>query len=109
VWQSAPHLPHGWERGYLFDQSSRTLFCGDLFTQPGMGEQALVEHDIVESSEAFRRHSDYFSYSLHAPALIDKLAQLRSELLTCMHGSAWSGDGAAHLRKLDQSLAATSA
>jgi hypothetical protein len=42
-------------------------------------------------------------------ALIDKLAQLRSELLTCMHGSAWSGDGAAHLRKLDQSLAATSA
>jgi hypothetical protein len=68
VWQSAPHLPHGWERGYLFDQSSRTLFCGDLFTQPGMGEQALVEHDIVESSEAFRRHSDYFSYSVHAPA-----------------------------------------
>jgi len=26
VWQSAPHLPHGWECGYLFDQSSRTLF-----------------------------------------------------------------------------------
>jgi flavorubredoxin len=109
VWQSAPHLPHGWECGYLFDTSSRTLFCGDLFTQPGTGEQALMQDDIVESSEAFRRRMDYFSHSTHAPALIEKLAQLRPELLACMHGSAWSGDGAAHLRKLGRSLAAAPA
>jgi len=109
VWQSAPHLPHGWECGYLFDQSSRTLFCGDLFTQPGTGERALVQDDIVESSEAFRQRMDYFSHSLHAPALIEKLARLRPELLACMHGSAWSGDGAAHLRKLGRSLAAAPA
>jgi flavorubredoxin len=108
VWQSAPHLPHGWECGYLFDESSRTLFCGDLFTQPGMGEQPLVENDIVESSEVFRRQMDYFSHSLQAPALIEKLARLRPQLLACMHGSAWAGDGAAHLRKLGQSLAASS-
>lgn len=107
VWQSAPHLPHGWECGYLFDESSRTLFCGDLFTQPGTGERALVQEDIVESSEVFRRQMDYFSHSLHAPALIEKLALLRPALLACMHGSAWSGDGAAHLRKLGQSLAAS--
>ena len=109
TWQSVPHLPHGWECGYLFDESSRTLFCGDLFTQPGMGEQALVHEDIVESSEAFRRRMDYFSHSLNAPAQIDKLAQLNPMLLACMHGSAWSGDGAAHLRKLGRSLAATPA
>jgi flavorubredoxin len=107
AWQSAPHLPHGWDCGYLFDESSRTLFCGDLFTQPGTGGQALVQHDIVESSEAFRRQMDYFSHSLYTPVLIDKLARLRPELLACMHGSAWAGDGAAHLRKLGQSLAAT--
>jgi len=106
VWQSAPHLLHGWECGYLFDESSRTLFCGDLFTQPGTGDRALVQDDIVESSEAFRQQMDYFSHSRNAPALIDKLARLRPELLACMHGSAWSGDGAAHLRKLGQSLAA---
>ncbi|HWS70659.1 MAG TPA: MBL fold metallo-hydrolase, partial [Thermoanaerobaculia bacterium] len=34
-WLDAPHLPHGWETGYLFESSTRTLFCGDLFTQPG--------------------------------------------------------------------------
>lgn len=106
VWQSAPHLPHGWECGYLFDESTKTLFCGDLFTQSGTGERALVHDDIVDSSEAFRLKMDYFSHSVHAPALIDKLARLRPQLLACMHGSAWSGDGAAHLRKLGKSLAA---
>ena len=35
VWQSAPHLPHGWECGFLFDKTTRLLFSGDLFTQPG--------------------------------------------------------------------------
>jgi len=106
VWQFTPHLPHGWDCGFLFDETTRTLFCGDLFTQPGMGKVALVQHDIVELSEGFRRRTDYFSYSLHATALIDKLARLRPERLACMHGSAWSGDGAAHLRKLGHSLAA---
>ena len=105
TWQATPHLPHGWECGYLFDETSRTLFCGDLFTQPGTGEMALAQDDIVESSEAFRGQMDYFSHSTNAPALIDKLAKLRPELLACMHGSAWSGDGAAQLRKLGQSLA----
>jgi flavorubredoxin len=105
IWQSAPHLPHGWECGYLFDQTTKTLFCGDLFTQPGTGERALVEDDIVESSEAFRGHMDYFSHSVNAPALIEKLANLNPNLLACMHGSAWAGDGAAHLRKLSRSLA----
>ena len=105
VWHSTPHLPHGWECGYLFDESSRTLFCGDLFTQPGMGDEALIESDILESSEAFRRQMDYFSHTVHAPALIEKLARLRPELLACMHGSAWTGDGAAQLRKLGLSLA----
>lgn len=104
VWQSAAHLPHGWECGYLFDESTKTLFCGDLFTQPGTGEQALVQDDLVESSEAFRARMDYFSHSPHTAALIEKLAHLRPEVLACMHGSAWSGDGAAHLRKLGKSL-----
>ena len=107
IWQSAPHLPHGWECGYLFDETSKILFCGDLFTQPGTGDKALVSDDIVESSEAFRSHMDYFSHSTNAPALINKLADLSPELLACMHGSAWSGDGAGQLRKLGQSLAAS--
>ncbi len=104
MWQSTPHLPHGWECGYLFDQTTKTLFCGDLFTQPGTGDKALVEDDIVDSSEAFRSQMDYFSHSANAPMLIEKLANLHPTLLACMHGSAWAGDGSAHLRKLGRSL-----
>ena len=105
VWQSTPHLPHGWECGYLFDQTTQTLFCGDLFTQPGMGEKAIVSDDILGPSEAFRRQQDYFSHTRDAASMIEKLAKLEPTVLACMHGSAWKGNGASMLRSLGQALA----
>ena len=105
VWQSTPHLPHGWECGYLFDATSRTLFCGDLFTQPGLGERPLVDDDILSPSEAFRKQLDYFAHSPNTAQMIDKLASLEPTRLACMHGSAWKGDGAAMLRSLRQAVA----
>ena len=103
-WQSTPHLPHGWECGYLFDATTKTLFCGDLFTQPGTGERPLVSDDILAPSEAFRQQMDYYAHGRDTPALIDKLARLEPGLLACMHGSAWSGDGGGLLRRLGASL-----
>jgi len=104
-WQSTPHLPHGWETGYFYDRSTGTLFCGDLFTQPGTGDEPLTRADILGPSEAFRSVEDYFSHSVNAPAMIDKLAALEPRLLACMHGSAWQGDGASMLRRLGAALA----
>ncbi|KQT10931.1 MBL fold metallo-hydrolase [Ramlibacter sp. Leaf400] len=106
VWQSTPHLPHGWECGYMHDRTTGTLFCGDLFTQPGTGEEPIVTRDILGPSEAFRQQDDYFSHSRNAPALIEKLARLEPSVLACMHGSAWKGDGGAMLRSLGAALAA---
>ena len=106
VWQSTPHLPHGWECGYFFDRTTGTLFCGDLFTQPGTGDEPLVTGDILGPSEAFRQREDYFSHSINAPRLIEKLARLAPSTLACMHGSAWRGDGAGMLRSLGAALAA---
>ena len=105
VWQSTPHLPHGWECGYLFDTTTKTLFCGDLFTQPGIGEQALVSDDILAPSEAFRSQMDYFSHGRDTQQLLDKLARLEPDVLACMHGSAWSGNGGDLLRQLGTALA----
>jgi len=105
VWQSTPHLPHGWECGYLFDQTTQTLFCGDLFTQPGMGEKPLTTGDILGPSEEFRAQKDYFSHTRDASSMIEKLARLEPKVLACMHGSAWSGNGARMLRSLGQALA----
>jgi flavorubredoxin len=105
VWQSTPHLPHGWECGYFFDETTKTLFCGDLFTQPGMGERPLVSDDILGPSEAFRHQMDYYAHSRDTSQMIEKLACLNPGVLACMHGSAWSGDGAGLLRKLGATLA----
>ncbi len=105
VWQSTPHLPHGWECGYLFDTTTGTLFSGDLFTQPGVGERPLVEDDILAPSEAFRKQMDYYAHSRDTAKLIEKLASLEPGRLACMHGSAWRGNGAAMLRALGSALA----
>jgi flavorubredoxin len=105
-WVDAPHLPHGWECGYLFAREAETLFCGDLFTQPGTGDAALTASDILGPSEAFRRSMDYFSHTRDLDALIERVAGLSPTTLACMHGSAWQGDGEALLRALGRSLAA---
>ena len=104
VWQSTPHLPHGWDCGYFFDRTTGVLFCGDLFTQPGTGDEALTRADILGPSEAFRGAMDYFAHGREQDALIEKLATLQPQVLACMHGSAFSGDGAAMLRRLAASL-----
>jgi flavorubredoxin len=105
-WFDAPHLPHAWECGFLMDEHTRTLFCGDLFTQPGAGSPALTESDILGPSEAFRRQHDYFSHTSRLDALIGKLAATEPRVLACMHGSAWRGDGSQLLRALAESLTA---
>ena len=103
-WLDAAHLPHGWECGYLFEQSTRTLLCGDLFTQGGDRNPAITDSDILGPSEGFRKHMDYFSHTSNCPMLLDKLAATQPTTLACMHGSAWRGDGAQLLKALSESL-----
>lgn len=106
-WLDAPHMPHAWECGYLFEETTRTLLCGDLFTQGGADCAPLTTSDILEPSERFRAAMDYYSHTRHARALIEKLAATAPVTLACMHGSAFAGDGAALLRALGERLAGT--
>jgi flavorubredoxin len=104
-WFDAPHLPHAWECGFLLEERTRTLFCGDLFTQPGNQVAPLTETDILGPSEAFRARMDYFSHTKNASSMIERLAATNPATLACMHGSAWRGDGAKLLRELGVVLA----
>jgi flavorubredoxin len=103
-WFDTPHLPHAWECGLMFDDSTRTFLCGDLFTQGGGGNTPLTEADILGPSEAFRASMDYYAHAPDTRAMLDRLANERPTTLACMHGSAWRGDGAALLRALAVSL-----
>lgn len=99
-WIDAPHLPHGWECGYIFEEGTRTLLCGDLFTQPGAGMLPVTEGDILGPSESMRQGMDYYSHGTATGCLLNKVAETHPVLLACMHGSAWRGDGHALLLEL---------
>ncbi len=100
-WFDAPHLPHNWECGYLFEPTTRTLLCGDLFTHTGGSElPALTEADVLGPAEATRRAMGGVALEKHTRALLEKLAQSAPTTLALMHGSSFSGDGAQLLRAL---------
>lgn len=106
VWHDTPHLPHGWESGLIGETTTRTLFCGDLFTQAGATPDPVTENDILAPSEALRSKLDYFSHSSLAGDQIRRLAATRPATLACMHGSSWRGDGESLLLALGDALAA---
>jgi len=103
-WFDTPHLPHAWECGFLLEARTRTLLCGDLFTQGGAEHAPLTEADILGPSEAFRMPMDYFSHTTQARGMLERLAADKPTTLACMHGSAWRGDGAGLLRALADAL-----
>jgi flavorubredoxin len=103
-WFDTPHLPHAWECGFVMEERTKTLLCGDLFTQPGAGDLPITESDILGPSEAFRHAMDYFSHTKNARGMLERLAAADPTTLACMHGSAWRGDGAKLLRALADEL-----
>jgi len=103
-WFDAPHVPHGWDNGFLLERVTGTLFCGDLLTQPGEGTVALTEADILELSEGFRHAMDYYAHGPETRPTLARLAAAAPRTLACMHGSAWHGDGAAMLSRLADAL-----
>lgn len=115
-WFDTPHLPHGWETGYLYESSTRTLFCGDLFTHGGANAPALIESDLLIPAEEFRVGfanatglPDAYGFTRDAQAHIAKLAATNPRTLAVMHGSSWrgrEGEGAQLLHRLGDLVAA---
>lgn len=103
-----PHVPHNWEAGLWFDETTSTLLAGDLFTHVGRCP-ALTESDVAApalESEGFF-HATGLNTNL-APTL-ELLATLEPRTLAIMHGASYAGDGAAQLRALSDGYAAAMA
>lgn len=94
-----PHVPHNWESGLWFDETTRTLLAGDLFTTAGDGP-ALVETDLVEGAVVGEELFHSTSLGPAVPATIRSLAALEPTTLALMHGPSFRGDGAAQLHAL---------
>ena len=94
-----PHVPHGWDAGVIYEETSRTLFCGDLFTHLGNGP-AITEGDIVGPALA---SEDIFYDTSLGPSIaptVRRLADLAPRTLALMHGSTYVGDTVAALNDL---------
>jgi flavorubredoxin len=105
-WLDAPHLPHNWECGYLFEKTTRTLLCGDLFTHAGAEVPPLTESEVLGPSEQMRKAmAGSVAIEAGASALLAKLAATEPTTLALMHGSSYRGNGSALLRELAAALA----
>jgi len=94
-----PHVPHAWEARVLFEETTQTLLCGDLFTHLGNGP-ALTETDILGPSEQAEDLFAHSSLSPTTPKTIDRLAALAPRTLALMHGSSFTGVCSAALHAL---------
>lgn len=90
-WIDTPHVPHGWEAGVLFDHTTRTLLCGDLFARPGHYAPTTTDDIVTPASEA---EDGFASMSLHpaSGSIIRRLAELDPVALALMHGPVFVGD-----------------
>jgi flavorubredoxin len=94
-----PHVPHAWEARLLFEETTGTLLCGDLFTATG-DSPALTDGDLVGPAMAAE---DLFLATALTPATaptIRSLAELEPSTLALMHGPSFNGDCVAALHVL---------
>jgi flavorubredoxin len=89
---STPHVPHGWEAQVLYEETTGTLLCGDVFTQIGAGP-ALTTDDLVEPATAAENMFHASSLAPHTAATLRQLGDLEPTTLGVMHGSSFQGDG----------------
>jgi flavorubredoxin len=105
-----PHVPHGWDAHSVYEETTGTMFCGDLMSQVGQGP-AITGDDLLEAAGLAE---DMFGATCLTPQTgrsIRALADLEPQRLAIMHGSSFEGDGGAALRALadeyDRRLAAS--
>jgi hypothetical protein len=96
---ATPHVPHGWDAGVVFEETTGTLMCGDLFTAYGPAP-VTVDTDIVEQALAAEEMGQPTALTPSTAPTIRRLAALAPTTLALMHGPAYTGDGGKQLDAL---------
>lgn len=82
-----PHVPHNWEARVLFEESTGTLLCGDLFTHAGKCPP-LTDGDIIGPAIAAENLFHATALTGDTAAIVRGLAALEPRTLALMHGSS---------------------
>jgi flavorubredoxin len=97
---ATPHVPHAWDAGLLYEETTNTLLCGDLFTAMGDCEPLVEGDDLVGPAAAAEEAFNGTSLTPMTAPTIRRLADLEPGTLGLMHGPSFRGDGAGQLRAL---------
>jgi flavorubredoxin len=89
---STPHVPHGWEAQVLFEETTGTLLCGDLFSAVGAGP-AVIEDDVLGHALAAEAMFHASCLAPHTGSVLRSLGDLAPTTLAIMHGPSYRGDG----------------
>jgi flavorubredoxin len=98
-WLDTPHVPHNWDAGVIYEETTGTLFCSDLFTQMGPASPT-TESDIVAPAVAVSDRLPYMPPTPMTEPTLRRLAALKPTTIALMHGPTFKGDGAAALNGL---------
>lgn len=98
-WLDTPHVPHNWDAGLIYEETTGTLFSSDLFTQVGPAE-LTTESDIVAPAIAVSDRLPFMPPTPMTEATLRRLADLQPATIALMHGPTFKGDGAAALNGL---------
>jgi flavorubredoxin len=94
-----PHVPHCWDAGLLYEETTGTLFTSDLFTHGG-DSAAVTGGDIVGPATTAEKQFGFTAVTPATGATIRRLAGLAPRTLGVMHGSSFSGAAAPVLESL---------
>lgn len=98
-WLDTPHVPHNWDAGVIYEETTGTLFSSDLFTQFGPAAPT-TESEIVGPAIATETAVPYMPVTKLTEPTLRRLAGLKPTTIALMHGPAFKGDGAAALTAL---------
>ena len=108
-WFDAPHVPHGWDCGFLAETTHAHAVLRRPLHAARRGRRAADRgrHPRPERRRCVRG-CDYFAASPQTRATLERLAAFEPRTLACMHGSSFNGNGSALLRELSRILSPAS-
>ena len=91
-------LPHGWDAGMLFEETTGVLLCSDLFHHNGPAEPLVKGDPLPGAHKALTEYQagplrNYMPYTPQTRKHLEKLAEFAPATLAAMHGPAFVCDG----------------
>lgn len=99
-----PHVPHGWDAGLIYEETTKTLFCSDLFTRLG-DDGTSSDADVVAPALSMEDHGHATALTPATAPTMRRLAELPIDRLALMHAPTYTGNGAKALHDLADAYA----